>query len=251
MSKKWEYGVPIEVPPPGSGPSNGFFEAIFAVAAIFLFGFCITMAYYGLKSSDWKSTQGQVISSKVIMEQDDSGDISSRRTIYKPEVVYSYSVIKQKLTSNEINPPLNYSGTYFNGAWQTEDVLQKYPLNSAVTVFYNPEDPGQACLEPGINYSTFSIIFVFSLIFAVVPLWRPFKRLSEKMFPSKPYFTVGKDGRRVFLSSFRDEQQESLKIEPPKERHQDSLRIEQMKEPEQQSLKIDPKKEFKQDNEIQ
>jgi len=209
MVNKQEWGVPTQVPSPNQAPSNGLFEAAFAFAAIFLFGYCICMWYYGSKSLDWTSTQGQIISSQKVMKEDTSGDIGSRRTEYVPEVQYSYSVGQQKLSSKDIHPPLNDSGTWFNGEAQTELTLLKYPQNSTVTVFFNPQDPGQACLEPGTNYQTFAMVFLFVVMFSIVPLWRPALRLKEIIAPTKPVLiTKTIDGKRVMLSSFREKEDE-------------------------------------------
>jgi Protein of unknown function (DUF3592) len=212
VSRKQEMGYPTVIP--SSSPPNGIFEAVFGVAALLIFGYCMMMLYNGWRSYDWKNTQGQVISSKTVSEEDTSGKISSRRTVYKPQVSFTYVVGSQTLTSSDIHPPLNDSGTLFNGAMQTEATLQKYPKGSQVVVYYDPQEPGQACLEPGVNVATFAILFGFFILCAIVPLWPVIGRLQEMISPTKPAFvTKTEGGRRAYLSSFREEQDSE---DPPK-----------------------------------
>jgi hypothetical protein len=95
-------------------------------------------------SSNWPSTQGEVALATidVSVSTDDDGGTS---TSYAPRVLYTYTVLGQQHTSDQvvIGTTLNYPSR------ARAEANLAYQTGQQVTVFYNPDNPAQAVLEPG------------------------------------------------------------------------------------------------------
>lgn len=105
-----------------------------------------------LKASvDWPGTDGKII--KHLIYEKKTGRFShSPRTHYFAEPTYEYVVNGKRLNNHRIcfyHSNCN-SGTTRKDA---ESLLQQYPLNSAVTVYYNPDNPAISTLRRGDNES--------------------------------------------------------------------------------------------------
>lgn len=87
--------------------------------------------------SQWPSTAGTVLGSRLERRRS-SGRSGS--TIY-PLVQYSYRVMGRDYQGNVIAPGPELGGS---GAPR---VVERYPISSQVTVFYDPENPADAVLE--------------------------------------------------------------------------------------------------------
>gem|GEM_PF-2162197 len=103
----------------------------------------------GSGSSDWPTTTGVITESLVETLTDLEGEIT-----YAPGVAYSYEAEGMIFPYNRLNyqPSADRS--------QAEEVVARYPLGAAVTVYYDPADPGQSTLEPGWAGSTWVLIVV-------------------------------------------------------------------------------------------
>lgn len=107
------------------------------------------------KTKSWPTTDGIIITSEVIQ--------SSR---FVPHIVYTYSVNTVELTSEKIGLT-NYA--QYKKKADAAKQADKYPVNTKVTVYYNPSNIGEAILSPGINGSHIFMIFL-GLIICLAPL---------------------------------------------------------------------------------
>ncbi len=96
------------------------------------------------QTETWPSTEGVVLEATVEAESVQTGEINS--TSFYPHVVYHYTVAERQQTGDRItwNNDLSFQSTL-----QAKEVLADYPVNQAVTVYYNPQNPGQAVLRRG------------------------------------------------------------------------------------------------------
>jgi len=110
-------------------------------------------------SKDWPSTSGQVLMSQIEMRRS-----SGRNTGMSPfpVVVYEYTVMGQRYQSNRIA-----FGGDIGGSMIAQPTIAKYPAGSMVTVYYNPQNPGEAVLE---QRSRSSKILVWVAVFIVAML---------------------------------------------------------------------------------
>jgi len=118
--------------------------AIAAAICIFpLIGF--TLLYMGARnvwqakaSNQWPSTDGLIV----------EASIKRQGNSYMPKIVTSYNVNGQ---------PFHTETTHFGQTAGSSDsteadlLLLRYPQGAKVRVFYNPQDPSQAVLEPGFD----------------------------------------------------------------------------------------------------
>lgn len=110
-------------------------------------------------STDWPSVQGVVAHSEVVRSRDSDGD-----TTYKAEVIYDYVVNGESLESNKRRIGATSSSSNSSGAYK---VTRKYPKASDVTVYYNPEAPEEAVLEPGVFIES-KILWYVGLVLMII-----------------------------------------------------------------------------------
>jgi Protein of unknown function (DUF3592) len=91
------------------------------------------------QSSTWPVATGQVLSSEVLAK-------NTGRRWHKPEVRYRYSVDGIAYMNTRVW--FLSHGTTLEGT--AEEVVAAYPANSAVAVFYNPANPSESALRPGL-----------------------------------------------------------------------------------------------------
>ena len=109
----------------------------------------------GKKSSLWPSVDGTIVESR----QDD----------LLPLITFSYSVAEKAYETK-----MNISGDISPSEEFTSSYLKKFPIGKSIPVFYNPEQPEQATLEPGPakgDWIVFAIGFIttfFGIIFLFV-----------------------------------------------------------------------------------
>lgn len=91
-------------------------------------------------SLSWVETMGRVVKSRVEVS---GGDYVS----VMPRVVYEYEVNGQNYKSELIRAGDKFLRIQTGGSRTAYDIVDKYPEGSAVTVYYNPQNPSEAVLE--------------------------------------------------------------------------------------------------------
>lgn len=132
---------------------------------ILLIGVCTTV--YGFfqielakDTTHWPTVQGNVYYSKLKVS--DSNNDGKKE--YKADIRYTYHVNHRGYESATV-----YLGSSFelNSPETPRRLVAKYPVNSKPKVYYRPEDPRVALLEPGTNNSLFSTFGVGVLMMLV------------------------------------------------------------------------------------
>ncbi len=116
---------------------------------IYLAGNVVSSCMHGHASRNWPTVDGKVIDSSV----ESSVEFGSHGTIhtsYRPLIKYEYAVS---------GVPCSGDNWAFYTLWSTDkewaaSIVQKYPAGSRVTVYYDPANPGESVLEPGIRWQT-------------------------------------------------------------------------------------------------
>jgi len=109
----------------------------------------VAAAYKSLQvraAREWPSTAGKVVVSKAETRQVkviDSDRAEGHRFEERnfADIVYEYSVAGRKLRNNRVSIGED------RGNFQVAETIAKYPVGTAVTVYYNPLHPDQAVLE--------------------------------------------------------------------------------------------------------
>ncbi len=108
---------------------------------------------YATKS--WPTAEGTIIISEV-----------TRSSRYVPHIVYTYAVDTMDYSSEKIDLAVNAQYKWQKDAQVEAD---KYPVNKKVTVYYNPNNPGEAILNPGIK-GVHAFMFFIGLVIFLAPL---------------------------------------------------------------------------------
>ncbi len=88
----------------------------------------------GKATAQWPSVSGEISAARLASDEND----------LLPDIRFSYSIDSNHHEGRVEFPP----GTMPMPGFASNQ-LEKYPLGSKVTVYYNPQRPDQATLEPG------------------------------------------------------------------------------------------------------
>ena len=135
-----------------------------AIGAYFLI-LGIRSYLYILHSQKWMKTKGRIISSHVDGKFERTNGLEFIY-ISKPVVKYEYSVGSEKYANDQISLiQINTSS-----AKRAQRVIDKYPPNTEVEVFYNPNKPDEAVLELS-SPSTALIFLLIGIILAGIGVY--------------------------------------------------------------------------------
>lgn len=133
----------------------------------------------GTQSKEWPVAKGSVIQSEVVKRTRTTGTGTNRRKVveYVPEVAYTYNVDGQSYRSSRIT----FDAVNKLNARET---VARYPKGKRIGVFYDPQKPDRAVLEPGAD-PTGGLVFIglgvglaFMGAFSSVNHWRRARALS-------------------------------------------------------------------------
>lgn len=134
------------------------FLSVFILAGIGMIVWGASILKNASVSSDWPSTQGEIVSSYVREDSDEDG------TTYHAEVSYAYVANDQRHTNNTVS-----FGQYgSSNPDHAENIINRYTVGKIVTVYYDPASPETAVLEPGITWSSY-LVLGLGIIFAILP----------------------------------------------------------------------------------
>jgi hypothetical protein len=92
------------------------------------------------QSFDWRSTTGTVRASEVI----ERPTPTRRLVTFEPRVTYGYRVGETEYESDRIG----FGDHFVTSRADAEAIVARYPAGATVEVFYDPERPRAAVLEP-------------------------------------------------------------------------------------------------------
>jgi hypothetical protein len=138
-----------------------FFLIFFTVGAgLSFWGWTILQDAWA--STSWPSVSGRVVESDVSYWNDEDGNY------YRPEVTFEYTVAERQYESSRIGFGSDSSYDTTDSAWE---VANRYPTGETVPVYYDPDEPATAVLEPGATAGSYTLIgvgAVFVLVAVVV-----------------------------------------------------------------------------------
>lgn len=104
----------------------------------------------GLASSSWYHAQGTVLSAQVDVDEKTDSDHRTTYT-YTPSISYQYSVDGKTFTSRQVQ----FSSSQYNSEGSAERIVNQFPADSDVTVYYSPDDHARSVLIPGVVGNSF------------------------------------------------------------------------------------------------
>jgi len=149
----------------GNETRKGFLGLRFWTGLVLLAGIGLTVWGWNTlqnarASTAWPTTEGVVISSEVTQSTDDEGSES-----YYPTVSYTYTI-------NEIvhiNNTIKFSDTSYNDLRKAQAVTGNYSVGKNIVVYYDPENPENAVLEPGASGGSY-IVLTFGVLLILIAL---------------------------------------------------------------------------------
>jgi hypothetical protein len=122
----------------------------------------------GYRSQAWPGTTGQIIFADVKHVSDGEGN-----DLYRPEVRYRYQVNGKQYHNRRItfklqNPLENMFG---RDRRRAAEIVKQYAIGREVTVYYQPNRPKRATLEPGhssISLLLLQVGFLAGIVFLIL-----------------------------------------------------------------------------------
>lgn len=139
-----------------------FFTLLWSGLVLLLDGWVAwsTVKQYG--SGQYPSVTGKITHSELITHRSSKGGIS-----YSAEISYFYTVGTQPLAGNR----LRFNSMSF-GSSEASAIVNAHPVGAAVTVYYNPAQPVEALLQPGIEGADFMLLlFLTPFNVAMLGFW--------------------------------------------------------------------------------
>lgn len=125
----------------------------------------------------WPGTTGEIVEARVERQTDEDSD-GNTEIRFTPRVEYRYTVKGKELSSRTMAFGLT---TSYSSASKAEEKIRPYSIGKTVTVYYNPEKPGEAVLERETGSATLGLVIggIFLLVgFCGGGLWLVFVALS-------------------------------------------------------------------------
>jgi hypothetical protein len=142
---------------------NIIFPSLFSLVFVMIGGailyYAIRMAAKARESASWPSVEGEIAHSAVLYQPDTTSTTGNTAT-YKADIAYRYKVNGANYSSSKISL-LDLAST----PGRAQSIVQRYPDQSTVQVYYNPSNPSEAALEPD-NTGGINFLYVVGGIFA-------------------------------------------------------------------------------------
>ncbi|MBE9240294.1 DUF3592 domain-containing protein [Synechocystis salina] len=147
----WQYGL-------GVG-----FAGLLTVggAAMIIFG--VNFVQEALAAKQWPVVAGEIKSVQIIREVDRNG--STRVETHHLKITYDYQMDGNAYTGDRYSlGDGSTASKRFNERSKAIAEKNKYPIGSAIDVFYKPTEPSLAILKPGVNFGT-AVPIILGFIF--------------------------------------------------------------------------------------
>lgn len=115
-------------------------------------------------TESWTETTGEITVSRVAEESKHDAEHGTR-TFYRARIAYSYEA---NGTSYEAMKVRRYD-LQSTSRERVKVIQERYPVGVQVVVFYNPENPRQAVLEPGASWFQY-VFLAFGFVFTAAGL---------------------------------------------------------------------------------
>ena len=92
----------------------------------------------------WPTSPGKVISSSVVQERDEKLCL---KALYRAEVVYEFNVNNTTFSGKRIS----HEELKYTKPSKAQEIVNLYPQDTNVTVYYMPSDPKVCLLEVGVK----------------------------------------------------------------------------------------------------
>ncbi|KAA3656659.1 MAG: DUF3592 domain-containing protein [Chloroflexi bacterium] len=148
------------------------FEAVFVIPLIicaygvFLVKACLVI-YYLIARNRWRSTDGKVVHAKIVKKKIRRDRF---RYFYQTQLEYDYFVDDVLYHGHRFSfvERINFGRNPAYSKDNAEFILRFYPVNSEVSVLYNPRNPSQAVIEKTVVDRNTILLFLVYLVMTMM-----------------------------------------------------------------------------------
>ena len=165
-------------------PATFTISALFFLTCLCILILTIVMIVMGMQSKKYESTTGTVTISEV--ETYHCIDLVDSLGYYSPtcaniNMSYLYTIDDIGYRSEKVSYGDPGLYRYLILPERLEDIIEPYPVDEEVEVFYNPSDPDQAVLEVGVDPVLNYVLGAFILLCLVTAaiFWGQFTKLVK------------------------------------------------------------------------
>lgn len=145
---------------------------IFIAVSWFVYNhFSVPMIEEAEASENWPTALGVITHADISQHTNEKGNI-----MYSSSINYDYTVDNKSYIGDRIS--LSSSGESTSSIREVKKTLKTYPVDSKVTVYYDPELPNNAVLESGADFLIYLIKYVPWLFgfFGILMMWQLVKK---------------------------------------------------------------------------
>jgi hypothetical protein len=121
-------------------------------------------------SAEWPTVEGRITRSVVRHSTDAEGGDS-----YSPEVAYTYAVSGRAFEGERIK----FGENSYGSRSRAEAIAAGYPVGRQVEVYYEPANPSNAVLEPGLSAGSYIVLGIGLLFICIAGLTAPLSLLPR------------------------------------------------------------------------
>ncbi|PWH15740.1 MAG: hypothetical protein DDG60_05315 [Anaerolineae bacterium] len=156
--------VPGLIAPHLAQPENALFVTLSGGLGLFLLLLGFVQQRQALVLRTWPSTAGVVVASEVRSFRQWKDNVE--RTFYTPGIVYRYGVDGREYTADRYSLEAE---THWGRPELAQTVLDRFPVGSAVTVYYNPQAPAEAVLVRRLTGAW--LVWALAVVLLLLALW--------------------------------------------------------------------------------
>lgn len=112
------------------------------------------------KASRWLPAPGRIVSSRVVQREVNAGEGRTEMRNF-PAITFTYKVGNRTYRGDRYSIRENLGNT------DVSETLQKFRKGAEVTVFYNPDDPGEAVIERDMPEGAFQALSLVAALIVV------------------------------------------------------------------------------------
>lgn len=137
----------------------GLLSGTFGLALFYLF---IKTFRFAISSKNWPTVEGIIVSSNV------AGDADG----YYPDISFSYNIDGVDYTSTAFNPNELIARSMM-GKKAAERKIRTFPRGTPIKVYYKPNDPKKAIIDPGITLNSMFFLAGAGMCFFIFLIFTP------------------------------------------------------------------------------
>jgi len=164
------------------------FPLIFVVAGLIVAFVGVRGLVKAKASVDWPSSLGKIVSSSLESHRS-TGNNGRSSTTYHADILYEFSV--EGTTFNGTRVAYGDYGT--SNPSRARRIVNRYPKEKSVTVYYMPENPEECLLEPGVKLQAWFLPGLGLVFFTVGCLIAYFPRPKKTSDKRDQIFATGPD----------------------------------------------------------